>query len=76
MIKSAIAAGKRVLGICLGGQLIADVLGAPVTRNDCGENGWFPVPKSAELQQKQLLPFLPDEFVPIHCSTERCSFDW
>jgi GMP synthase-like glutamine amidotransferase len=43
LIKSAIEAGKRVLGICLGSQLIADVLGGPVTRNAQQEIGWFPV---------------------------------
>lgn len=42
-IKKAIAAGKIVLGICLGAQLIADALGAEVTRNQHIEIGWFPL---------------------------------
>lgn len=42
-IREAITAGKKVLGICLGAQLIACVLGAPVTRNTHREIGWFPL---------------------------------
>lgn len=42
-IRDAIAEGKAVLGICLGAQLIADVLGAKVTRNQHREIGWFPL---------------------------------
>ncbi|MGB1922607.1 MAG: type 1 glutamine amidotransferase, partial [Alcanivorax sp.] len=48
LIRHSIAAGKKVLGICLGAQLIARVLGAPVTANPDKEIGWFPVyPTSA-----------------------------
>ncbi|TNE76813.1 MAG: type 1 glutamine amidotransferase [Gammaproteobacteria bacterium] len=42
-IRETIDAGKRVLGICLGAQLIADALGAAVTRNPLREIGWFPI---------------------------------
>jgi GMP synthase (glutamine-hydrolysing) len=43
LIREAIAAGKTLLGICLGAQLIADVLGGKVTRNPYREIGWFPL---------------------------------
>ena len=43
LIKACIAQGKKVLGICLGAQLIARVLGAEVSTNDEKEVGWFPV---------------------------------
>lgn len=43
LIKNAIAANKTVIGICLGAQLIADALGAKVTRNTHKEIGWFPL---------------------------------
>jgi GMP synthase-like glutamine amidotransferase len=42
-IKYAIGAGKKVMGICLGSQLIASVLGAEVYRNSNKEIGWFDV---------------------------------
>lgn len=42
-IKQVIDLGKPVLGICLGAQLIANVLGAQVYPNAEKEIGWFPV---------------------------------
>jgi GMP synthase-like glutamine amidotransferase len=42
-IGRALEAGKRVLGVCLGSQLIADVLGAKVFQNPEREVGWWPV---------------------------------
>ena len=42
-IKQAIAADKTVIGICLGAQLIANVLGAKVYGNIKKEIGFFPV---------------------------------
>jgi GMP synthase-like glutamine amidotransferase len=42
-IRAAIDAGKPVIGVCLGAQLIADVMGARVFPNAEKEIGWFPV---------------------------------
>jgi GMP synthase (glutamine-hydrolysing) len=42
-LRQAIAAGKPILGICLGAQLLADVLGGKVYQNPEKEIGWFPV---------------------------------
>jgi GMP synthase-like glutamine amidotransferase len=43
LISRAVEGGMGVLGICLGAQLIASVLGAEVRRNEHKEIGWFPV---------------------------------
>lgn len=43
LIAQAAAAGRRVLGVCLGAQLIADALGGKVFQNAEREIGWFPV---------------------------------
>ncbi len=42
-LKQAIDTGTHILGVCLGAQLIADVLGARVYPNDHKEIGWFPI---------------------------------
>ncbi|KKH45460.1 type 1 glutamine amidotransferase [Methanosarcina sp. 1.H.A.2.2] len=61
-IKQAIEAGKPVLGICLGAQLLADVLGARVYENGHREMGWFPVKAvRTEGNKPEFLEGLPEE---------------
>ncbi len=65
-IAEAIEHGKLVLGICLGAQLIADVLGGPVTRNAYREIGWFPVTLTAAARKSPLFHNFPQEFIAFH----------
>lgn len=42
-VKSAIQQNKKVVGICMGAQLISHVLGGTVSINKHKEIGWFPI---------------------------------
>ena len=66
LIRAAVDAGKRVLGICLGAQLLADVLGGPVTRNADSEIGWFPLNLSPAGRASPLFADLPETFTGFH----------
>lgn len=65
-IEKAIQSGKVVLGICLGAQLIADVLGGRVYRNPHKEIGWFNVSLTPEARASRLFSVLPDRFTAFH----------
>jgi GMP synthase (glutamine-hydrolysing) len=65
-IAKVIVAGKVVLGICLGAQLIADVLGARVYPNKFKEIGWFPIELTKEARCSSLFDFLPGQQMVFH----------
>ena len=66
-VERAIAAGKKVLGICLGAQIIANILGARVYAQAEREIGWFPVRRSdAAKPDNWLASALPTTFTPLH----------
>ena len=62
-IKAAIARGKRVLGVCLGAQLIATALAAAVYPAAEREIGWWPIEKTAA---DGLLAALPEGATVFH----------
>ncbi len=64
-IEQAIAAGKVVVGVCLGAQLIAEVLGARVYPGPHKEIGWFDVQKTPDATES-LFSSLPDSFTAFH----------
>jgi GMP synthase-like glutamine amidotransferase len=57
-VKKSIDNGCLVLGICLGAQMIAKVLGKSVYPNSTKEIGWFPISCSGN--------FLKDELKVLH----------
>ncbi len=56
-IKEIIAQDKPVLGICLGAQLIAEVLGAKVSKNQQKEIGFFPLTGDGAIFSKSFTAF-------------------
>lgn len=65
-IQKAIASNKKVLGICLGAQLIANVLGGEVYANSHKEIGWHPVKLSSQAHHSSLFAGLPEEMEVFH----------
>lgn len=64
-IAHAIESKKLILGICLGAQLIADVLGAKVRKNQYTQLGWHPVSLTKEAKQSPVFDGLPEQFTPF-----------
>ncbi len=66
LIGRAIEDQKVVLGICLGAQLIANVLGSAVYRNRSPEIGWFPVRLTRAGMNTDVFGFLPETIRVFH----------
>jgi GMP synthase-like glutamine amidotransferase len=62
LIEAVIDAGRPVLGICLGAQLLADVLGARIYRGSHREIGWFEVRATRDAAADPVGGCLPDAF--------------
>lgn len=65
-IRKYIDFGGRVLGVCLGAQLIADILGARVYPNTEKEIGWFPVSLTPTAIDSPFFADLPQPFEAFH----------
>lgn len=65
-LEKAVASGRRVLGVCLGAQLLADVLGGSVSRNPLREIGWYPVELTPEAGRVPGFDRLPKSFPALH----------
>lgn len=63
-IRQVIDAGIPVLGVCLGAQLIATVMGSPVAPNSEPEIGWYPVRGIGHGQAETFC--LPEELLVLH----------
>ena len=66
LIEQAIDKRKKVLGICLGAQLVADVLGARVYKNKFREIGWFEIFRAPEIADTALGNIWPQKTMAFH----------
>jgi GMP synthase-like glutamine amidotransferase len=66
LIARAIENEKPVLGICLGAQIIAGVLGAQVYKNDEREIGWHRVTLAGDAGGCRFVESMPAQFTPLH----------
>jgi len=65
-IQQAIEFDKKILGVCLGAQLVAAVMGAKVYSNKNKEIGWFEVAKTGDAKHVSIANSLPDSFDAFH----------
>lgn len=66
LIEHTLSTNKPILGICLGAQLIGEVLGAPTERSPHKEVGIFPIQLTEEGQKDPLFQGFPAEFPVVH----------
>jgi GMP synthase (glutamine-hydrolysing) len=72
-IEAALRQGKPVLGICLGAQLLAHVLGAPVRRHEQQEIGWYDLITTPHGREDPVLAHLGEQ-APVF-QWHGCTFD-
>ena len=65
-IRKAIENRKTVIGICLGSQLIAEILGAKVYPNDQKEIGWYDVKLTETAMRHPLFENFEEQFPVFH----------
>ncbi len=65
-ILDSIESGKTVIGICLGSQLIAEMLGARVYPNLQKEIGWFDLELTQEAKKIEIFKLFEDKFKVFH----------
>jgi GMP synthase-like glutamine amidotransferase len=66
LIKKAIEAGKTIIGVCLGAQLIAEVLEAKVYPNQYKEIGWYPLKLNPEALENNLFKGFAEKLTVFH----------
>lgn len=66
LIEQFLKAERPVLGVCLGSQLLAAVLGAPVAPGKKKEIGWHPVQLTPEAQADRLWGGVAPTFIAYH----------
>jgi GMP synthase-like glutamine amidotransferase len=65
-VAEAIACGKLVLGVCLGAQIVAEIVGGAIHRNTEPEIGWYPVTLADSGRIEPLFADWPEHVVVGH----------
>jgi GMP synthase-like glutamine amidotransferase len=65
-IAATVQEDRRVLGVCLGSQLVAAALGQRVYATSGPEIGWFPVRVRREAAASRTFAGFPPSFTPFH----------
>lgn len=72
LVRDALKAAKPILGLCLGAQMIAQVVGAPVRPMGYREIGFFPITRlSANARRSKTFRDVPDSFTALHWHGEQ-----
>lgn len=66
LIEKALHKEKPVMGVCLGSQLLAATLGAPVTKGKRKEIGWYPVTLLESAKTDRLWAGVVPSFIAYH----------
>lgn len=66
LIEATIRSDRRILGVCLGSQLIAAALGRRVYPAPVPEIGWFPVRVLPAAARSRTFAEMPATFTPLH----------
>lgn len=66
LVRECLELKKPMVGICLGAQIIANVLGSKVYRAKEKEIGWFPITAASDIASSKLMPELPPELTVFH----------
>jgi len=65
-LEQAITTGVPMIGVCLGAQLLADVLGAKIMQNPQVEIGWHAVRLTREAAGSRFFSSMPAQFTAFH----------
>ena len=72
-LNDALAAGKIILGICFGAQLLAEALGGKLFSNAQKEIGWHEISLNGEGENSFLFHDIPRSFVTFHWHSDHFS---
>jgi len=72
-VNKSLTAGKIILGICFGAQLLAEALGGKLFPNPHREIGWHEVALNREGQESFLFQNIPPSFVTFHWHSDHFS---